>query len=135
MKRRELIQQFVPSSPFVRLLGLSLVDVGTDRAVVRLPFREDLVTIADVVHGGAVAALIDMAAVSAAWADDAEPESMEGATVSLDVSYVAAARGKDLSAVGVVSKRGRSLVFVDVRVTEPDERLVATGTAVVTLGS
>ncbi len=135
MKRRELLAQFVPNSPFVRLLGIELVDVGTDRAVVRLPFREDLVTIADVVHGGALASLIDMAAVSAAWADDAQPTSMEGATVSLDVSYVAAARGKDLTAVGVVSKRGRTLVFVDVRVTEPDERLVATGSAVVALGS
>ncbi|MDA0169027.1 PaaI family thioesterase [Solirubrobacter taibaiensis] len=135
MKRRELLTQFVPNSPFVRLLGIELVDVGTDRATVRLPFREDLVTIADVVHGGALASLIDMAAVSAAWADDAEPTSMEGATVSLDVSYVAAARGKDLTAVGVVSKRGRSLVFVDVRVTEPDDRLVATGAAVVALGS
>jgi uncharacterized protein (TIGR00369 family) len=135
VKRRELLTQFVPSSPFVRLLGIELVDVGTDRAVVRLPFGEDLVTIADVVHGGALASLIDMAAVSAAWADDAEPTSMEGATVSLDVSYVAAARGKDLTAVGVVSKRGRTLVFVDVRVTEPDERLVATGSAVVALGA
>jgi len=135
VKRRELIQQFVPSSPFVRLLGIELAEVGTDRAVVRLPFREDLVTIADVVHGGALAALIDMAAVGAAWADDAEPQSMDGATVSLDVSYVAAARGKDLTAVGVVSKRGRTLVFVDVRVSEPDDRLVATGSAVVTLGS
>ena len=135
MKRRELLTQFVPSSPFVRLLGIELAEVGTDRAVVRLPFREDLVTIADVVHGGALASLIDMAAVSAAWADDAQPTSMEGATVSLDVSYVAAARGKDLTAVGVVSKRGRTLVFVDVRVTEPDERLVATGSAVVALGS
>ncbi len=48
---------------------------------------------------------------------------------------MAAARGKDLTAVGVVSKRGRNLVFVDVRVTEPDERLVATGSAVVALGS
>ena len=135
MKRRELLTQFVPSSPFVRLLGIELAEVGTDRAVVRLPFREDLVTIADVVHGGALASLIDMAAVSAAWADDAQPTSMDGATVSLDVSYVAAARGKDLTAVGVVSKRGRTLVFVDVRVTEPDERLVATGSAVVALGS
>ena len=135
MKRRELIAQFVPSSPFVRLLGIELASVGVDRAEVRLPFREDLVTIADVVHGGVLASLIDMAAVSAAWADDAEPETMEGATVSLDVSYVAAARGKDLTAIGVVSKRGRSLVFADVRVSEPDGRLVATGSAVVTLGS
>jgi uncharacterized protein (TIGR00369 family) len=135
VNRRELLSQFLPSSPFVRLLGIELVAVGADEATVRLPFREELVTIADVVHGGALASLIDMAAVSAAWASDDEPASMEGATVSLDVSYVAAARGQDLTAVGVVSKRGRNLVFVDVRVTEPDDRLVATGSAVVALGA
>jgi uncharacterized protein (TIGR00369 family) len=135
VKRRELIAQFMPSSPYVALLGIELVAVETDRAVVTLPFRDELTTVAAVVHGGALASLIDMAAVSAAWASDDEPSSMDGATVSLDVSYVAAARGKDLTAVGVVSKRGRTLVFVDVRVTEPGERLVATGSAVVTLGS
>ena len=135
MKRSDLLPQFLPSSPFVGLLGISLVALEPDRAELRMPFRADLVTVGDVVHGGAIASLIDMTAVSAAWADDAEPASMDGATVSLDVSYVAAARGKDLTAVGVVSKRGRSLVFADVRVTEPDGRLVATGSAVVTLGS
>ena len=81
-----------------------------------MPFREDLVTVADVVHGGALASLIDMTAVSAAWADDAEPP-VDGGRYRLArrVTYVAAARGKDLTAVGVVSKRGRNLVFVDVR--------------------
>ena len=65
--------------------------------------------------------------MAATWSDDAEPESLAGATVTLNVSYVAAARGQDLTAVAVVSKRGRSMVFSDVRVTEPDGRLVATG--------
>jgi len=135
MRRSELLEQFLPSSPFVGLLGISLVALEPDRAELRMPFRAELVTAGNVVHGGAIASLVDMTAVSAAWADDAEPVSMDGATVSLDVSYVAAARGKDLTAVGVVSKRGRTLVFVDVRVTEPDDRLVATGSAVVALGS
>jgi len=135
MRRSELLERFLPSSPFVGLLGISLVALEPDRAELRMPFRAELVTAGNVVHGGAIASLVDMTAVSAAWADDAEPVSMDGATVSLDVSYVAAARGKDLTAVGVVSKRGRALVFVDVRVTEPDDRLVATGSAVVTLGS
>ena len=135
MRRRDLLQQFVPSSPLVRLLGIELAAVETDCATVRLPFRAELATIADVVHGGAIATLIDMAAVSAAWADDTEPVSVEGATVSLNVSYVAAARGQDLTAVGTVSKRGRNMVFADVRVSEPDGRLVATGAAVVRLGT
>lgn len=135
MRRSELLERFLPNSPFVGLLGVSLVALEDGRAELHMPFRPELVTAGDVVHGGAIASLIDMTAVSAAWADDHEPQSMEGATVTLDVSYVAAARGKDLTAIGVVSKRGRSLVFADVRVTEPDGRLVATGSAVVTLGS
>lgn len=135
MKRSELIQQFLPSSPFVQLLGIELVEIDTDGAVLRMPYRPELATAGNIVHGGAIASLIDMAAVTSAWADDDEPETMDGATVSLDVSYVAAARGKELTAAGVVSKRGRNLVFVDVRVFEPGMRLVATGSAVVMLGS
>ena len=52
----------------------------------------------------------------------------------MNVNYVAAARGKDLTAHAVVARRGRSLVFSEVRVTEPDGRLVATGSVVQRLG-
>src|SRR5918997_724095 len=50
----EELAQIMPNSPYVALLGIELAEVGTDRAVLRLPFREEVVTIADVVHGGAV---------------------------------------------------------------------------------
>jgi acyl-coenzyme A thioesterase PaaI-like protein len=72
--------------------------------------------------------------MSATWSDDTEPDSLAGSTVSLNVNYVAAARGKDLTATAVVAKRGRNMVFSDVRVTEPDGRLVATGSVVQRLG-
>ena len=133
--RREIIQGFVPSSPLVGHLGIELTEIELDRAVLRMPFRPELATMGDVVHGGAIASLIDTAGMAATWSDDAEPESLAGATVTLNVSYVAAARGQDLTAVATVSKRGRSMVFSDVRVTEPDGRLVATGTVVQRLGS
>ena len=35
------------------------------------------------------------------WADDAEPESLAGSTVTLNVNYLAAARGQDLTAHAV----------------------------------
>jgi uncharacterized protein (TIGR00369 family) len=134
MTRREIIQQFIPASPLVGLLGMELVAIEDGRAELRLPYRPELATIDDIVHGGAIASLIDTAGMAATWSDDAEPESLAGATVTLNVSYVAAARGKDLSAVATVSKRGRAIVFSDVRVTEPDGRLVATGTVVQRFG-
>jgi acyl-coenzyme A thioesterase PaaI-like protein len=72
--------------------------------------------------------------MAAAWSDDVVPEAVAGATVSLTVDYVAAARGKDLLATATVARRGRSLSFVDVRVSEPDGRLVAKGSLVYRFG-
>jgi uncharacterized protein (TIGR00369 family) len=132
--RREVIQQFIPKSPLVGLLGMELVAIEDGRAELKLPYRPQLATIDDIVHGGAIASLIDTAGMAATWSDDSEPESLAGATVTLNVNYVSAARGRDLTAVAVVSKRGRSIVFSDVRVVEPDGRLVATGSVVQRFG-
>ena len=128
--RRELIQAFVPNSPLVGLLGIELAEVETDRAVLRLPFRPELATMGDVVHGGAIAALLDTASMAAAWSDDTVPEALAGATVSMSVDYVAAARGVDLTATGRAVRRGRSLCFCEVEVTQPDGGVIAKGLAV-----
>ena len=132
--RQEVIAQFIPASPLVRHLGIELAKLEPDHAELRLPFKDEVATLGDVVHGGAIASLIDTAGMAAAWADDAEPEALAGATVSLTVDYVAAARGQDLLATATVARRGRSLAFVDVRVTEPGGRLAAKGSLVYRFG-
>lgn len=129
-----MIQQFVPNSPLVRHLGMRLEAIEDGRAELVLPFRPELATIDNVVHGGAIASLIDTAGMAATWSDDSEPESLTGSTVTLNVNYVSAARGQDLTATATVVKRGRNLVFSDVRVSEPDGRVVATGSVVQRLG-
>jgi uncharacterized protein (TIGR00369 family) len=132
--RREIIAQFMPSSPLFALLGMRVDSIEPDRARLTLPYKPELATIENIVHGGAIASLIDTAGTTAAWADDTEPESMAGATVNLNVSYTSAARGRDLTALATVSKRGRNLVFADVKVSEDDGRLVATGSIVYRFG-
>ena len=117
--RLELIRDFIPQSPLVRHLGIELQSLSTDRAELLLPYRPELATMGDVVHGGAIATLIDTTGTAAAWADDTEPQGMGGATVSVTVEYVSAARGGDLLAVGEVVRRGRSICFCDVTVTQP----------------
>ena len=124
--RRQIIEQFIPASPFAAHLGLRLERLEDDRAVLVMPFRPELVTVGDVVHGGAIATLADTAVMAAAWADDAVPEALAGATVSLTVSFVSAARACDLTAEGHVVRRGRSLSFCGVTVTDPDGAVVAT---------
>jgi uncharacterized protein (TIGR00369 family) len=132
MTRRELIRDFIPASPLVRHLGIELRTLEQDLAELLLPYRPELATFGDVVHGGAIATLIDTTAMAAAWADDEEvPPTATGSTVSMTVDYVDAARGGDLLATGKPVRRGHSICFCEVTVTEPPgERVVARGSAV-----
>ena len=50
--RREIIEQFIPNSPHAVQLGIRVVSLGADEAVLELPFKPELATIGDVVHGG-----------------------------------------------------------------------------------
>ena len=84
----------------------------------------------DVVHGGAIAALLDTAGMAAAWSDDVEPEKTAGATVSMNVNYAAAAVASDLTAEARVVRRGRSLCFCEVHVTDAAGTVVAHGSMV-----
>ena len=96
--RREIIEQFIPNSPHAAALGIRVVSLGTDEAVLELPFKPELATIGEVVHGGAIGALIDTAAMAAAWSTDEVPENPAGSTVSLSVNFASAASGVDLRA-------------------------------------
>jgi uncharacterized protein (TIGR00369 family) len=130
----EIIRAFIPQSPFAAALGLRLESLEPDAAVLVLPFRPEVATIGEVVHGGAISTLADTAAMAAAWATDEVPSEIAGSTVSLTVNFVAAASGEDLRAAAAVRRRGGRLCFVDVDVTEPGARLVAQAMAVYRLG-
>jgi uncharacterized protein (TIGR00369 family) len=132
--RREIIEQFIPNSPHAKQLGIRIASLGTDEAVLELPFKPELATIGEVVHGGAIGALIDTAAMAAAWATDEIPESPAGSTVALSVNFASAANGVDLRAQGRVAKRGGRLSFCEVSVTDPEGTIVAQGIATYRFG-
>lgn len=112
----DFISQFLPTSPYVGYLGIQFVDMQPGVATLALPFKKDLVTIGTVVHGGAIASLIDTAAMVAAWSDAELPAKVRGSTVGLTVTYLAPAEHEDLRATARVLRRGRSLVYLDVEV-------------------
>jgi uncharacterized protein (TIGR00369 family) len=128
------IRQWFEVSPFNKHLGLKLVRLEPDRVDVVMPFAPALPTLADVVHGGAISALADTAATMVSWAGVDAPSDRGGATVALTVEFLAAARGRDLTAVARVLRRGRSICFSEVDVTEPDGALVAKALVTYKLG-
>jgi uncharacterized protein (TIGR00369 family) len=94
---------------FPTLVGIELVELRTDYARVRLPFRQDLEQPAGAVHGGVLATLLDTVVVPAIGGGYDQRRAF--ATVSMNVEYRAAVVGEDLVAEGWVEHRGRSLVF------------------------
>ena len=129
----QIITDFIPNSPMPAALGIRLESIEPDRARLALPWSDGLATMADVVHGGAIATLADTAAMAAAWASDDVPESLTGATVSLTLDYLTAGRG-DLAADAWVVRRGARLVHTRVDVTDAAGELVAAAQAVYSLG-
>ncbi|GHO58320.1 PaaI family thioesterase [Ktedonobacter robiniae] len=134
LTRAEVIRRFFPTSPYVGYLDMRIVEMGDGIATVELPYREELVTAESVVHGGAVASLIDVAGMVAAWASDDIPTNQRGSTVSLTVNYLAPAEKSNLLATARVLRRGRSLVYLDIEVANEAGNIVAKGLATYKLG-
>jgi uncharacterized protein (TIGR00369 family) len=131
----EVITQFLLHSPFALHLGMRLDAIEADRARLVMPYRDELATIGDLVHGGAITALVDTAAMAASWsAHDVSGGELRGTTVSLSVDFVAAARGSQVVADARVLRRGRSLCFCDVDVADASGTLVAKGIVTYKLG-
>src|SRR5829696_2465520 len=128
--RAELIRLFLPASPFAAELGIELADLRPGHAELRLPWSPRLATMGEVVHGGAVATLLDTAGMAAAWSDDAIPDKPAGSTVSMSVSFAAPAVATDLIARAAVVRRGRSMCFCQVTVVDGAGDVVAHGSMV-----
>lgn len=129
----EVVRAFIPTSPFAATLGIEVGELEPDRAVLTMPFKQELATLGDVVHGGAIGTLVDTAAMAAAWCTDDIPDTPRGTTVALSVSFVAAARGSDLNATARVVKRGGTLCHCEVEVSD-GAKVVAKGLVTYKLG-
>lgn len=106
--------QAVVNDGFSSVLGVQLMHSAQDQATVRLPYREALGVAR--IHGGAISALIDIAATAAFWSHPALTEGAWGATVDFTVHFLKLAVGSDLIAEAKVRRRGGSICVGDVTV-------------------
>ncbi|KAA0235445.1 MAG: hypothetical protein JJLCMIEE_01224 [Acidimicrobiales bacterium] len=113
-------------------LGIRLEELRRDYARMRLPYRPELEQPAGVMHGGAIASLIDTVVVPAIGSHYDEFRPL--LTVDMQVRYLASISGEDAVAEGWIAKRGSSIVFCDAEVSTPSGTLVATGTLVYKIG-
>jgi len=115
-------------APFWDHLGCRLEDAAPSRATVRLEVQPEHGRSSNTgdgsAHGGAIAALVDMAS-SCALLTVLKPD--EGrTTIDLSVHYLAPAKG-DLRAEATVRRRGGRTAVIDVEVLSEDGSLAALG--------
>lgn len=121
-----VLDGLIRNPPFHKWLGVTAVDVGPGHAVLRIPPNPEFVgnPFIPAVHGGIVAALIDLAGGAAVFVDLRFPTP----TIDMRVDYIRPAyAGKALLADARVKSLGKTVAFVDIEVKDEDGRLVATG--------
>lgn len=85
-------------------------------------------------HGGAIASLIDTAAMVAAWCGAEVPENLRGSTVGLTVTFLAPADDEDVTATARLVRRGSRLATVAVDVHTGSGTQVATALVTYQIG-
>ena len=96
---------------FPSLLGMTVQEVRVDYCRMLMQYKPELDQPQGLVHGGAIASLLDavvVPAVGAAYARD-----VRISTVDMHVQFMNAAKQTDIIAEGWVTKRGRTVVFCE----------------------
>ncbi len=111
-------------APWVLSLNLTVTTMANDSATLVMPFDSGLNREGGIVSGQALMALADTAMVIAMF--QAMGAFCPVATVSMNTTFLRAARECDVIAVATVVKKGRMLSFVEVDlVGGVDNKLVA----------
>jgi uncharacterized protein (TIGR00369 family) len=102
--------------PFLATLGARITLAGADRALLELPYRDGNANRNGSLHGGVVAAIIDVVAAAAADAGMAPDRRAGASTIDFTVHYLAPAIREAVAAEATVLRRGRDITFVEVSV-------------------
>ena len=112
------------SVPYARFLGLELGDLADGEVSVHLQVRDELLQNQGVVHGGALASLIDTASAFAVLSQIDINERVT--TTDLTIHYLRPVTSGRMTAAARVIRGGRRLFVLSVNVTDDDGSLVAT---------
>ena len=117
------IRETFAQVPYARLLGMEFVSASRGAAVYRLTVREELTRMRGILHGGAVASLMDTAAAFAVHTVLAPGEWT--VTVDLTLHFLRPASSGAVEAHARVVRNGRRLVTLTIEAKDQSERLIA----------
>jgi uncharacterized protein (TIGR00369 family) len=123
----EALAMLVNRCPFFSLLSMEIKDLQWGTSLLEVKLEEKHLQPFGMVHGGAIASVVDAAAF---WAVFPQVEKGMGlTTVEMKLNYLAPAQKGKLLAQGRCIKMGRTLALGETYVRNGEGALVAHGTA------
>ncbi len=129
-EQRVFAENALHSLPFSNLIGMRLVDLQPDVAVIKIEMRDDLRQPSGVLHGGVTAALIDTAMAFAVQTRLAPTEST--ATIDLTVHYLRPHMSGTFTCTASVVRAGKRIFTVSADVVNEDGKHIATAVSTYT---
>ena len=117
--------QLLERAPFSAMLGLKIESAAAGSATVRMPFDLRILNEGGPnapIHGGAIAALADVAACAAVWS---LTETTRTATISITVNYTGFAVNSDLIACARVKRTCKRIASLAVEIVDASDALIA----------
>ena len=120
----ERLSSALNSVPFAKLLGIELEEIDSGIATLAFDIKPELKQNHDVVHGGAIASLIDSATAFAIIS--LLPTTEHATTVDLTISYLRPLTEGRVRAVARVLRTGKRLIVVSAELFDERGTLAAT---------
>ena len=121
------IVKLANGSGYLRLLSITIAELGTGFSVVKMALGEKHLNLAGEVHGGAYSSLVDTAAYWALYCDLDDASGL--ISIDVNVNLLSITKNGVLVAEGKRIKSGRSICMAEAKVFDSNDRLVAYGTS------
>lgn len=112
------------SVPYAKFLGLELGELADGQVTIHLDVRDELLQNQAVVHGGAIASLIDTASAFAVLTQIEVDQRVT--TTDLTIHYLRPVTAGRMTATARIVRGGRRLFVLTVEVMNDQQTLVAT---------
>jgi uncharacterized protein (TIGR00369 family) len=124
-ERKQMAADGLHALPFANLMGMQLVDIRPNEAVIKIEMRDDLKQPSGVLHGGVTATLIDTAMAFAVRTHLADHEFT--ATIDLTVHFLRPHTAGAATCTAKVVRAGKRIFTVSAEVENEAGKLIATG--------
>ena len=133
-KKRQAIIEFFSNIPFTKLMGMKLLEIEPGRSRMSMSWRPDLCQPAGILHGGAIASLVDTAIAHSILLTlpESNAPTTGGRIVSVDlrIKYFRPVSEGQIVCTARIVRPGRTIIHADAVVTNDAGKDVAVGDSI-----